>query len=92
MHPFLIYTKPEIEGLNMNFSEYKNELERISQNSTKLNENLVQSKHKMFMKGKNLSRQFQETFDAVKQELQPFEKADLIDYWKFENGRTNKKR
>ena len=49
----------------MNFREYKNEIENFSQNSTKISENLTKTKHKMFMKGKNLKRQFRKKIKRV---------------------------
>ena len=76
----------------MNFREYKNEIENFSQNSTKISENLTKTKHKMFMKGKNLKRQFKDCYDILLEESIPLEKTELIDFWKIENGWTNKKR
>lgn len=76
----------------MDFREYKKELEKFSQNSTKISENLSKTKHKMFMKGKNLKRQFKDCYDILLEESIPLERTELIDYWTIKYGRTNKKR
>ncbi|MBE7073932.1 MAG: hypothetical protein E7379_02450 [Clostridiales bacterium] len=75
----------------MHTDEYRLELQRLQ---TKLDknygqnfENLFFDWHKMFVEGdKNF---FDEIYNDLKEEIITFEKVELIDYWKMENGRND---
>ncbi|MBO5394802.1 MAG: hypothetical protein J6A28_02730 [Clostridia bacterium] len=72
--------------------EMENLAQKFSQNSQYYHEILLCAQHKMFMKGEKIKQAFEDTFEAIKDEYHPLEKVDLLDYWKCENGRTDKTR
>ena len=80
----------------MKEKEYQQQLEKLSikidKNSSLTEEILSLQKHNMFIERGNVSSAFIQTFESIKDEFAPFEKVDLIDYWKWEHERRNQTR
>lgn len=57
--------------------------------SVSLHANFDKGSHNMLVEEE---KTYAESYTRVLSELAPLEKVDLIDYWVFGNGRSNKKR
>ncbi len=60
--------------------------------SSLLRANFGSEQHNMLIGEKNFREFFASVSNEFFSEISTFEKVDLIDYWNFVNGRTNKKR
>ena len=71
--------------------EYENQSDKNRNFSRVLEENLDKPKHIMLIEEKKFKSGLKFT-QKLRKENALLEKVDLIDYWKLENGRTNKSR